>query len=64
MGWVSYYSDDPNDASLFLERAAWVNSDTQELEPIHGPGILLTKEAGIRSVMFLDAPRSRSKDSD
>jgi hypothetical protein len=62
MGWVSYYSDDPDDASLFLQHAAWVNADTNELEPIHGPGILLTKEAGIRSVMFLDSPHSRSGD--
>lgn len=60
MGWVSYYSDDPDDRSLFLEHAAWVNSETNQLEPIHGPGILLTKEAAIRSVMFLDAPRSPS----
>ncbi|HEY1500745.1 MAG TPA: DUF6338 family protein [Acidobacteriaceae bacterium] len=62
MGWVSYYSDDPDDASLFLQHAAWVNTETNELEPITGPGILLTKEAGIRSVMFLDAPHSRSSD--
>ena len=54
IGWVRYYSDDPDDASLFLERAAWVKSDSGELEPIPGPGILLTKDAGIRSVMFLD----------
>lgn len=64
MGWVSYYSDDPDDASLFLQHAAWVNSETNALEPILGPGILLTKEAGIRSVMFLDAPHSGSSDSD
>jgi Family of unknown function (DUF6338) len=54
MGWVSYYSDDPDDASIFLERAAWVKPDSEDLEPIPGPGILLTKEAGIRSVMFLN----------
>jgi len=56
MGWVSYYSDDPEDASIFLERAAWVKPDSDNVEPIPGPGILLTKQAGIRSVMFLDEP--------
>jgi hypothetical protein len=58
MGWVRYYSDDADESSIFLERAAWVNTETDELEPIPGPGILLTKQAGIRSVMFLDAPTS------
>jgi len=58
MGWVRYYSDDADDASIFLERAAWVKTGTDELEPIAGQGILLTKDAGIRSVMFLDAPES------
>jgi hypothetical protein len=56
MGWVLYYSDDPDDASLFLERAAWVKSSGDGLEPIPGAGILITKEAGIRSIMFLDEP--------
>ncbi|MGA7522524.1 MAG: DUF6338 family protein [Acidobacteriaceae bacterium] len=63
MGWVSYYSDDPDDASIFLERAAWVTSNGEELEPIPGPGILLTQQAGIRSVMFLNknsAPADRN----
>ena len=59
MGWVGYYSDDPDDSAPYLERAAWVNTETSDLEPIDGPGILLTKEAGIRSVMFLDAPGTR-----
>ena len=56
MGWVRYYSDDADNASIFLERAAWVKTGTDELEPIEGQGILLTKDAGIRSVMFLDSP--------
>ncbi|MFP5226525.1 MAG: hypothetical protein ACLGXA_02765 [Acidobacteriota bacterium] len=41
-----------------------MNTQTNQLEPIAGAGILLTKEAGIRSVMFLDTGHSRSKDSD
>lgn len=54
MGWITYYSVDPNDSSLFLEEAAWVDETGNTTVPIDGPGILLTKEAGIRSVMFLD----------
>jgi hypothetical protein len=64
IGWVLYYSDDADDASIFLQRAAWVNPETNEPEPIPGKGILLTKESGIRSVMFLDAQTdSRAGDS-
>ncbi len=58
MGWGRYYSDDADDASLFLERAAWVKTGSDGLEPIPGPGILLTKEAGIRSIMFLASEES------
>lgn len=58
MGRVRYYSDDADDASIFLERAAWVKANSDELEPIPGPGILLTREAGIRSIMFLNAAES------
>lgn len=64
MGWVRYYSDDADDASIFLERAAWVKSDSDGLEPIPGPGILLTKEAGIRSMMFLQSEESADDEAD
>jgi hypothetical protein len=57
MGWLKCYSDEPKNASLFLERAAWINDDTS-LVPISGPGILLTEQSGIKHVMFLDAGRS------
>jgi hypothetical protein len=53
IGWLRYFSDTPDGASLFLERAAWVGPDLKPIE-IKGPGILLTKETGIRSVAFLD----------
>jgi Family of unknown function (DUF6338) len=53
MGWLKYFSDTPDEASLFLERAAWVGSDLKPIE-IKGPGILLTSESGIRSVAFLN----------
>ncbi len=54
LGWLKFYSDRPEDRTLFLERAAWVNADGG-LEEIQGPGILLTKESDIRQVMFLNA---------
>jgi len=55
IGWVKYYSDDADDASIFLEKAAWVDAESDSLEEIQGAGILVTKSAGIRTVMFLDA---------
>ena len=54
MGWLKYFSDRPEDRTMFLERAAWVNADGN-LEQIQGPGILLTEKSGIREVMFLNA---------
>jgi hypothetical protein len=53
MGWISYYSDEPEDASVFLEKAAWITADHQ-LVPINGPGILITRNVGIKHIMFLD----------
>jgi hypothetical protein len=58
MGWLRYYSDEPKDASLFLEKAAWIGPD-QSLVRIPGPGILVTKELGINSVSFLDRDDTR-----
>jgi hypothetical protein len=54
IGWIRRYSDDDDSHVLFLEEAAWIDSDGKET-PIEGPGILLTKNLGIESVMFLDA---------
>jgi hypothetical protein len=53
IGWLKYYSDRPENASLFLERASWVAAGTAERVIIEGPGIFLTSESGIRSVLFL-----------
>jgi hypothetical protein len=39
IGWLRYYSDRPENASLFLERASWVREDGGRTE-IVGPGIL------------------------
>lgn len=53
IGYLRYYSDDPEEASIFLEDAAWL-TDEGEIA-IDGPGILLTKEAKIVFISFLDA---------
>jgi hypothetical protein len=52
LGWVRYYSDDVNDRSLFLESASWIDDDGNE-QVIDGPGVFLTKDSEIESVMFL-----------
>jgi hypothetical protein len=53
LGWLRYYSDTPEESSLCLEDAAWIGPGNVKV-PIKGPGILLTKESGIRTIMFLD----------
>jgi Family of unknown function (DUF6338) len=53
MGWLKYFSDQPAEARLFLERAAWVDEHRNRI-PIDGPGIFLTKESGIQVVAFLN----------
>jgi hypothetical protein len=57
IGYLRYYSDEPDEASLFLEDAAWVVDEEGTQNPIDGPGILLTKQAGIESVSFLKTGR-------
>ncbi|HUY93682.1 MAG TPA: DUF6338 family protein [Terracidiphilus sp.] len=53
IGYLRYYSDEPEDASLFLEDAAWIVDKEGTQSPIDGPGILITKQAGIETVSFL-----------
>jgi hypothetical protein len=53
LGWVRYFSDREEQLSLFLEDAAWVQSDGTRVH-IDGPGILLTSESGIKNLMFVD----------
>ena len=54
VGFLRYYSDEQEDASLFLEDAAWIIDEKGTQSPIDGPGILLTKQSGIESVSFLN----------
>ena len=59
IGYLRYYSDEPEDASLFLEDAAWIADDQGTQDPIDGPGILLTKQAGIESISFLNTGKNQ-----
>lgn len=52
IGWPRYFSDTPEDSSLFLENAAWITADGSTVE-ISGSGILVTKEMAIEAIMFL-----------
>ncbi len=56
MGAVKFYSDTADECSVFLQGAAWVGEDGKTTIPIRGPGILLTRNATIASVSFLDPP--------
>lgn len=58
MGWLRYYSDSPEDLSLFLEDAAWVGEGGKVVE-VRGAGILLTSSSGIKNVMFLSPAREK-----
>jgi hypothetical protein len=59
IGWPRYFSDTPEESSLFLENAAWISADGTTVE-IPGSGILVTKEMTIEAIMFLrEAPRSK-----
>ena len=53
LGVLLYYSDNPEESSVFVTQAAWVAPDGKKI-PIPGQGILLTKESGIRSISLLD----------
>jgi hypothetical protein len=59
IGYLRYYSDEQEDASLFLEDAAWIVDEEGTQNPIDGPGILLTKQAGIESVSFLNTEKNQ-----
>lgn len=60
IGYLRYYSDEQEDASLFLEDAAWIVDEEGTQVPIEGPGILLTKQAGIESVSFLNTGKNET----
>ena len=53
VGYLTYYSDDPDQSSLFLEDAAWLTDEGEQIA-VDGPGVLLTREAGIMTITFLN----------
>jgi hypothetical protein len=53
LGVLLYYSVDPEESSVFVTLAAWIEPDGKKI-PIPGQGILLTKESGIGSISLLD----------
>lgn len=58
IGWPRYFSDTPEEASLFLEKAAWIDHEGKE-EDIPGPGILITKNMPIETIMFLKGQQTK-----
>ena len=56
LGSVKFYSDTADECSVFLQNAQWVPDNAGNPIPVHGPGILLTSNAKITSVSFLDPP--------
>ena len=56
-GWPRYFSDTPEEGSLFLEQAAWILDDGTPLE-IDGPGILITNKYPIQTVAFMKGVRN------
>src|SRR5664279_2705881 len=55
MGVLHYYSDAADECSLFLRQAQWVGEE-DEVIPVDGPGVLLTQNAKITSISFLNPP--------
>lgn len=58
LGWPRYFSDSPEESSLFLENAAWIAGDGSIVD-VPGAGVLITKDMTIETIMFLRGdPRS------
>ena len=51
-GWPEYYSDDPNEKSLFLCQAAWIDDDNNLLY-LDNRGILITPNEKIDTIEFV-----------
>lgn len=66
MGWPLYYSDTPEEDSIFLSDAYWIQKDYKKIK-IPGPGILVTSNARIESVEFLwpeEGPNEEHSDAE
>jgi hypothetical protein len=63
LGILLYYSDASEDGSVYLTQASWVDANGQTV-PIPGPGILLTKNSGIRCVSLLNPATDATTEDD
>ncbi len=66
LGWPRHYSDSAQEGEIFLEKARYL-SDTGETKDdvvVAGPGILLTKAAGISHIEVLDLETPLKEGSD
>jgi hypothetical protein len=59
LGLPAYFSDTPEEGSLFLAKAAWVDDSGQRLAEIEGPGILITRNLAIQTISFLKGERGK-----
>lgn len=55
IGVLIYWSDSPEDSSIFVGQARWISQEGEQIE-VKGAGVLLTKEAKIKSISLLDDP--------
>ena len=56
-GWPSYYSDDPEEGLLYIERPAWIDDNDKYVE-LGAKGILLTQKDSIESIAFIETRES------
>ena len=59
LGLLNYYSDVAEDCSVYITQASWVDKEGAVVD-IPGAGILLTKNANIKSISLLDQEKSES----
>ncbi|MFY9676507.1 MAG: DUF6338 family protein [Terriglobales bacterium] len=67
LGYLQYYSDQPEDGCLFVGDASWIGygqDGKTTVIPIPGPGILLTKSSGIVNVAFLNPQNEAAIEAD
>lgn len=60
LGLPAYFSDTPEEGSLFLSKAEWVDDNGNRLAEINGPGILITRNLTIQTISFLKGERRRN----
>jgi len=53
-GWARFYSSDGKAPMIYLKEASILSADKRSCTPVKGPGILVTPNAKISLVQFLD----------